>query len=213
VTAVLVVVAVAVLAAAQLLLPGITARSLRDRLAQNGEVISVRVSAFPAIELLWLDASRVTVRLRSYRSAGVVANSLDQISGIDRLDVSVGTLKTGALTMHDVTLRKRGDRIVGHARIRDRDLRAALPLIHSVTPVRTAKGGVVLRGRASVLGIGTTVDATLQARHGRIVVVPNVPFSALATVTVFSDSGFDVRSVHVARVSGGLSLTATGVSR
>ena len=201
------------LVAAQLLLPGIATRSLHDRLARHGEVLSVSISAFPAIELLWGQASSATVRLRSYRSSGVLSNSLDQISGVDSLDLSVGTLTSGALTLHDVRLTKRGNRIDAGAQVRDRDLRSALPLMRSVTPVGSADGGVVLRGTVSVFGIDTTVDATVQAQNGEIVVAPNVPFGALASVTVFSDPSFDVRAVHATRIPGGLSLSATGVTR
>ena len=57
---------VVVLAVAQVALPGIAAGQLRDRLARSGQVLSVSVSAFPAIELLWSDADRVTVRLGRY---------------------------------------------------------------------------------------------------------------------------------------------------
>lgn len=205
---------VVVLAVAQLVLPGLAARTLRDRLARHGEVLSVSVSAFPAIELLWHRASSVTVRLRSYRSpSGNLNSSLNGVSGVDSLDVSVGTLAAGALTLHDVRLTKHGNRMRGSAQVRDRDLRAALPVMRSVTPVRATGGGVVLRGTASLFGIDATVDATVQARAGGIVVAPDGPLGALATVTVFSDPAFDVQDVSAARIPGGLSLTATGVTR
>ncbi|MFZ0377875.1 MAG: hypothetical protein WAL38_08625, partial [Solirubrobacteraceae bacterium] len=55
-----------VLVVAQLVLPGIAADRLRDQLARSGTVISVKVSAFPAIELLWGDADSVVVRLGRY---------------------------------------------------------------------------------------------------------------------------------------------------
>jgi len=182
-------VVVVVLAGAQLVLPGLATRTVRDQLARHGEVLSVSISAFPAIELLWHRADSATVRLRTYRSSGVLAGALGQISGVDSVDLSIGTLTSGALTLHDVRLTKRGSQIRASAEIRDRDLRTAVPLMRSVTPVRSAHGGVVLRGEASLFGITATVDATIQALDGRIVVVPDVPFGALATVTVFSDPG------------------------
>jgi len=59
---------VLLLIVAQLVLPGIAAHRLRDRLSKSGQVIDIQVSAFPAIELLWHQADRVVVRLKSYRS-------------------------------------------------------------------------------------------------------------------------------------------------
>ena len=37
---------------AQLVLPGIAAQRLRDRLSRSGQVLKVEVDAFPAVELL-----------------------------------------------------------------------------------------------------------------------------------------------------------------
>src|SRR5450755_588013 len=62
-------VVVVVLGVAQLVLPGIAAQRLRDQLARSGQVLSVHVSAFPAIELLWHHADSVVVRMGSYSSA------------------------------------------------------------------------------------------------------------------------------------------------
>ena len=78
-----------VLVLAQLLLPGIAADQLRDRLSKNGKVESVSVSAFPAIELLWHDADKVVVRMASYRSrTGKLSSLLDEAGGVGTLDAS-----------------------------------------------------------------------------------------------------------------------------
>ena len=58
-----VVLVVVLLGVAQLVLPGIAASSIRDRLSRSGKVLDVQVSAFPAIELLWHQADRVVVRM------------------------------------------------------------------------------------------------------------------------------------------------------
>ena len=44
---------VVVLIVAQLVLPGIAAQRIRDRLSRSGTVLGVQVDAFPAIKLLW----------------------------------------------------------------------------------------------------------------------------------------------------------------
>lgn len=202
------------LALAQLLLPGIAASALRNRLDRHGDVLSVKVSAFPAIKLLWHQADSVTIRLRDYRSSsGKLAETLDEASGITSLHARVGTLTAGALTLHDVRLTKHGHRISGGASVRDADLRSALPVMRSVRPVESTADGVVLRGTASVFGFSAAVDATVEARSGAIVVSPLVPFGGFATITVFSDPRFQVRTVRAARIRGGLSLNATAVTQ
>lgn len=207
-------VVVVVLVLAQLLLPGIATSTLRDRLSRHGQVLSLKISAFPAIQLLWHHADSVTVRMRDYRSsAGGLADSLGQTSGVDSLHASIGTLTSGALTLHDVTLTKQGDRMTGGASLSDADLRSALPILQSVRPVGSVAGGVVLRGTASVVGVSASVDATVQARDGAIVVAPRVPFGGFASITVFSDPQVRVQAVNAATIRGGLSLSARGVTR
>jgi len=201
------------LALAQLLLPGIAARSLRDRLDRSGRVLSVQVSAFPAIELLWHDADRVVVRLAGYRSSsGNLDRLLDETAGVGSIDASARVLHTGLLTLRDVSMRKRGDRFTAGALLTDADLRRALPILSSVSFVSSSAGTVTLRGTATLLGISATVPATLRSDRGRLVVAPDVPFGSLATVTVFSDPNLAVRSVSGARAPGGVSLSARGVS-
>jgi hypothetical protein len=60
---------VVLLVVGQLVLPGIAAQRLRDRLGRSGRVLEVQVSAFPALKLLWHHADSVVVRMASYRAA------------------------------------------------------------------------------------------------------------------------------------------------
>src|SRR5437660_11370763 len=130
-----------VLVLAQLLLPGIAADRLRDRLSRSGNVLSVEVHAFPAIELLWNHADRVVVRMGRYRSGtGPLGNLLSETSSVGSLDASTGELDAGLLTLRDAALRKRGDQLVGMARATEADLRRAPQLLHSVVPVASSHG-------------------------------------------------------------------------
>ena len=52
---------VAVLVLAQLLGPAIAARVVRGKVARSGTVHSVKVTAWPAVKLLWRHADEVTV--------------------------------------------------------------------------------------------------------------------------------------------------------
>jgi hypothetical protein len=192
-------------------LPGLAAQRLRDQLAPHGQVLKVEVSAFPAIELLWHQADSVTVRLGRYRSTPAkLASLLGQASGAGTLDASATQLDTGLLRLHDATLRKRGDQLSARATVSESDLRSAFPILESVQPVASPAGQLILRGTASLLGVSVTAQAVVAAQAGQIVVVPDVPFGALATITLFSDPHVRVQSVAAAPVAGGFTVSAMG---
>jgi hypothetical protein len=202
-------VVVVVIAASQVFLPGIAARDLRSRLGQDGEVLSVKVSAFPAVQLLWDHADTVSIKLKDYRTLpNHVPGLLQEAGDVGTLNVSIGTLRSGQLTLRDVTLTKRGSELVGSARIEDADLRAALPVIESVTPVSSADGQLMLRGKGGAFGISATVTAVVAASDGKVVVAPAGLLGGFLNVTVFDDPGIYVQSVTGAAVNGGLSVSA-----
>ena len=90
-------------------------------------MLSVQVHAFPAIELLWHHADRVLIRMRSYRSAaGSLRSLLGDTSGVGSLDASATVVHSGLLTLRDATVRKRGERLTGTARVTEADLRTAI---------------------------------------------------------------------------------------
>ena len=153
-----------VLVVAQLLLPGIAAQELRSNLEQSGTVLEVKVSAFPAIKLLWHKADTVVVRMGSYRSGGShFGDTLGRASDANSLDASVEDLYVGPLT---------------------------------------------LRGNASFLGLHATVDATVSARDGALVVAPNTPLGGIAAITLFDNPHVQVTSVTATNVPGGFRVSA-----
>lgn len=193
----------------QLVLPGIAAQQLRDRLSRSGKVLSVEVDAFPAVELLWHQADKVVVRMSTYRSSsGRLDSLLAQTADVGTLDASVRRLEDGLLTLHDATLRKRGDQLTGVATVTEGDLRSALPILQSVQPVASAGGALTVQGTASLFGITATVDATVRAQDGALVVVPDVPFGTLATITVFSNPAIAVEGVSASTATGEFTVTA-----
>jgi hypothetical protein len=199
------------LAAAQLVLPGIAAQRLRDRLARSGRVLAVQVDAFPAIELLWHDADRVVVRLAQYRStSGHLSSLLAQAADVGSLDASVAELDTGLLTLRNARLLKRGDRLIGSAQVTQADLRAAIPFLDSVQPVTSANGQLTLRGTATVLGVTASVDVIVQARDGSLIATPDVPFGGFATLTLFANPRLDVSGLSASPTADGFSVTARG---
>ena len=207
--------AIVVLGLAQLLLPGIAAQRIRDRLRPYGSVRSVSVDAFPAIELLWHHADSVHIELASYRSGtGQAGSLLGALGGVGSLDVIADQLDIGLLRLRDATLRKRGGTLSASAAINESDLRAAVPFLDGVAPVASADGTLTLQGQATVLGLTARATATVTATAaGAIIVTPDVPFGGLATVTVFDDPHVAVRSVAGAPTAGGFRVSAQGVLR
>jgi hypothetical protein len=194
---------------AQLLLPGIAADQLRDRLSKNGKVEEVSVAAFPAIELLWHDADKVIVRMASYRSSTAKLSSLlDEAAGVGTIDATATLLTTGLLTIHNATLHKRGDELTATASVTRSDLRAAIPFLDSVQPVASAGGQLTVRGTATLFGVTASVEATVATSTGRLVVTPDVPFGGLATITLFSDPHVRVQSVSATPAPDGFTVSA-----
>jgi hypothetical protein len=207
--------ALVVLGVGQLVLPGIAAQRLRDRLAKSGTVLSVQVHAFPAVELLWHHADRVVIRMGRYRSEPApLGDTVAQSGDVGSLDASAQELDTGLLTLRNATLRKRGDQLTGSAQVTEADLRTAVPILQSVQPVASGDGALTLRGTATVLGVSATIDATVAARAGGLIVAPDVPFGGLATVRVFDDPHIDIQSVGASSSSdGAFSVRASGLLR
>jgi hypothetical protein len=197
---------VLVLVIAQLVLPGVAAQRLRDRLSKSGQVLDVQVSAFPAIELLWHQADRVVVHMKNYRSSpGHFGSQLGDTANAGSLDASVNELDTGLVTLHDATLRKRGNALTGTATVTAADLRSAVGgAIQDLQPVASGAGQLTLQG--TVLGV--TADATLRAQNGALVVQPDVPILNFVTLTVFKDPHVEVQGVGATDASGGFALSA-----
>jgi hypothetical protein len=201
---------VVVFGVAQLVLPGIATDRLHDRLARSGQVLEVQVHAFPAIKLLWHRADRVVIKVGRYRSAaGPLGNNLGETADVGSLDASAREVDVGLLTLRNAMLRKRGDTLTGSAVVTEADLRASLPVLQSLTPVASGGGQLTLRGTATLFGVSATVDATVRAENGALVVVPDVPFGGLATIRVFSNPHVAVQSVSAAPAPGGFAVTAT----
>ncbi len=198
-----------VLVIPQLVLPGIAAQRLRDRLARSGTVLKVEVDAFPAIELLWHQADHVVVRMASYRSsAAELSGTLGQVGDTRTLDASANRLVAGLLILRNARLEKRGNRLTASATVTESDLRASVPVLDGVAPVASSGGQLTLQGTATVLGVTGTVNATVRPDAGALVVSPDVPFGGLATITLFSSPAIAVESVAAAPAPGGFSLTA-----
>ncbi len=199
------------LVVAQLVLPGIAAQRIRDQLAKSGTVLEVKVSAFPAVELLWHQADKVVVRMANYRSgSGKLGSTLDQSSDVGTLDASAARLTTGLLTVHNAVLYKRGNVLTGSAEVLESDLRSAVPFLQSVTPIASSGGQLTLQGTATVFGVTATIPASVGIQNGALLVQPDVPFGGLATITIFKDPHVEVQSLNATATATGFSVSARG---
>jgi hypothetical protein len=201
---------VLLLVVAQLVLPSLAESLLRDRLSKSGKVLSVQVDAFPAITLLWHQADSVVVRMATYRSTpGHLSSLLSSVGDTGAMDATVTVFHTGLLTLHHVVLRKRGSELTASATVTQADLRASVPFLDQVVPVASSGGQLTLRGTATVLGLTASADATVLARDGDLLVVPDVPFGGLATIRLFSNPALSVQGVSARSAPGGFGLSAS----
>jgi LmeA-like phospholipid-binding len=201
---------VVVLAVAQLVLPGVAEQRLRDQLSRSGTVLEVKVSAFPAIELLWHRADSVVIRLGRYRStSGPFGGTLAQTADVGWIDASAQEVDVGLVVLRSARLTKRGDQLTGSATVDEADLVRAVPFLDGVVPIASGDGRLVLRGTASFLGLSATVDAIVAADNGALVVAPDVPFGGLATIRLFSEPHVYVQGVSATAVPGGFTLSGT----
>lgn len=204
-----VVIVLIVLVIPQLVLPGIAARQLRNRLSHSGTVLSLEVSAFPAIKLLWHQADKVVIRMGSYRSSSAaLSGTLGQVGNTGTLDASANRLVAGSLTLRDARLEKRGNQLSASATVTEGDLRASFPVLDGVQPVASSGGQLTLQGTATVFGVTATAQATVRPDNGALVVTPNIPLGGLATITLFSNPAIVVDGVAASPAPGGFSLTA-----
>jgi hypothetical protein len=198
---------------AQLALPGIAADHVRDQLRKSGRVLDVEVRAFPALELLFHEADTVTVKMASYKTTtSHLTSMLHESDDAGTLHASAGVFTDGLLTLHNATLTKRGNTLVGSAQVLESDLTHAIPLVKSVTPVASSGGTLTLEGTADLPIVGQiTVPFVVQVVNGALVAAPDIPIvGGLATLRLFSDPHLRIDSVSATRTSRGFTVSATG---
>jgi hypothetical protein len=205
-----------ILIVAQLVLPGIAARHLRSDLERHGTGVYVEVSAFPAVKLLWHHADKVTVDVADYRSGGSrsgtsLANLLARTKAVGKLDVHVGVLDERLLKMHDVTLHKNGDTLIGQVRLARGEVDDALPPKLHLAGHSLTDNQLTVAGRTSVFGRRLAARARIVLDNGRIVLQPDgLPLASLVKVTLFSDPRISVDALSARTASDGFTVNARG---
>jgi hypothetical protein len=198
------------LALAQLLLPQIAARVLRDRVGKYGEVQSASVKALPAIELLWGSADSASLRAKHLQiSPHELVSLLREAEGIADLSVrsdSVTLTHPGfgvaPVSLQDASLQKHGQSIHVTARLTRESLQAALPAGIHAQVLSSEDGKVRVSASGQLFGFDATVEAVLHAARGKLVLVPTRPLLAgFAKVTLFSEAHLEVLEVSAQAVS------------
>jgi hypothetical protein len=197
------------LVVAQLVLPSVAEQRLRDELSAHGRVTSVSVHAFPAVKLLWNRADSVTVAMSELHSdVRMSGDLLARAHDTGKLDVRIAAATVGPLAAHDVRVVAHDGRLDAHASVSEAELRAALPPGLDVQPVASGGGRLLLRGSASLFGVGISADALLSAQDGNLVIQPvGLPLANLARLTVFADPRIAVDGVGASAYPGGFTFT------
>jgi len=196
---------IVLLVASQLLLPGLAARTVRERLGRYGPVLSAHVSAFPAFELLWGHARSASVRAGALRMTQPQATDLLwNARGIDSLDLSAASLAVEPLRLEQVSMQKRDHAVRVLGTLTLAGLREALPAgvqVHALAAGSEGSLEVTLGGE--LFGVSASVVAVVQAAQGKLVAAPRgLSLGGLTQVTLFSDPHLRVDSATFTALPG-----------
>jgi len=198
---------------AQVFLPRVAASRISSRLGRYGKVESVSVKAWPAVELLWGHADSATVRAASLAlSTAQTAKLLWEARGVRDIDLTVSSARVGRLHLRDVSFRKRGDQLAARAAMSASDVRASLPEGLEVQLLSSANGEIGVSAAGGLFGLRASVDATVAASDGKLVVSPQGLFLEGLRLTLFSQPHVHVQAVGASATresSGGVSYQLT----
>ncbi len=188
---------VAVVALAQVLLPGIAARMVRDKIEKYGTVKSVTVKAWPAVKLVWGEADEVLVRAgRLHVSPGQTVALLKEAKGVDKMDTTAESVEVGGLRLTSTSMHKHGSVLRVQARVSEEDVKRALPEGVELTLVKSEGGTVQVRAGGGLFGVRASVEAVARAEDGKLVARPTAfPLDGLK-LTVFEDPSVRVEGVR-----------------
>lgn len=145
-----------VLVVPQLLLPGIVAERIEDRLTRNGGSAEVSLRSFPALRLLFTDGSRLQARGRDLTLdlAAEDEDVFDRLDGFSTVEIVMSDLRVGAIDVRAFSLRRDGSDPYR--------LRALASTLGGAIPIRldmelASDGGAVdvVSGGSTVAGLPT----------------------------------------------------------
>jgi hypothetical protein len=192
-----------ILLAAQLALPPIAADRISSRVGRYGDVHGVKLSAWPAVELLWGSADSASVRAGRLRlSPSQAAKLLWEARGVRSLELRASEVRIGPLRLSDARLHKRGSSLAAEAVIGEADVRAALPPGLSVGLLSSEAGVVKVTASGGLFGGGPTVTAIAGPSEGRLVAHPIGSALEGVRLTLFADRHVHVEGVGASALPG-----------
>lgn len=187
------------LVAAQLVLPGIAERRVREALEGVAAVSDVEVDSFPAVKLLFGEIDLLAARLeQSDSTQSDIAALVARTERIDKLRAEAGRARVSGLYLSDARLVKDGDRIGADATVTLAQLQAVAPTGTQVDRVSSTDGASLrVDGSFTVLGARIPGPARVSPAGGAIVLAPEGGLlSSLAQVTVFRDDRLQVTGLR-----------------
>lgn len=201
---------IVLLVVAQLVLPGIAERRVRDELARIGTPSDVEVSSFPAVKLLLGQVDSLSARLESSEaSADEVADLIASTEEIDRLRVSTDRIELSGLELRDAMLAKDDERLRAEASLTRQDLLALLPAGSELRSIGSEGGELLLDGSFSALGFQFSGVARASPSDGAIVLAPE-GVAGLARLTVFSDDRLRIEALDAQETGESVRLGIEG---
>ncbi len=204
---------IVVLVLAQFILPPIASKVVRESLEPPDRGVSVSVSSFPAVSLLFGHADSASVRIVEARPGGTrgLEKLLSRASHVDRLTSSVGTMYLGPLQLTHVYLKKNHSELTARATITQEAIQHVLPITLHMSAADVSPGGLRLALSTSVLGRRVSLGAHLVAQDGALHIAPELPLIGFVDVPVFNDPDVAVTSLSVQpRGSGSYIFTVHG---
>jgi hypothetical protein len=207
------VVVLVLLVITQFALPPLASKVVRDSLEPPDRGVSVSVSSFPAITLIFGHADSATVRMTEARPGGRggLEKLLSRASHVNRLTANVETMYLGPLELRHAYLRKNGSSLTARATVTQKAIDNILPVTLHLNAADVSTGGLHLSLSTSVLGHPVSLGARLVARAGALEIAPELPLVGFVNVSVFNDPSVAVTAVSVEpSATGAYTFTVDG---
>jgi hypothetical protein len=187
----------------QVLGPAIAARVVREKVQKYGTVKSVKVKAWPALELAWRQADEVSVsagRLKVNPQETVAM--LKEAKGVAKMSVSAESVEEGSLKLTSTRFEKHGHMLRVEGIVSEDAIKRALPKGVGVALMKSEGGTIEVRVSGGLFGVNASVDAVAKAQEGKLVVQPLVFGLEGLRLTLFSNPSVYVEGVEARAKKG-----------
>jgi hypothetical protein len=200
---------VVLLVIAQLALPGIAEDKVRDEVGDDAAKVTVKAS--PVLGLLFGNADEIVVDTPTVAGSAEapLGELLKRAKDVGRTDATVGRIQVQGLTLRDVHAVVEDDRVQATASLSIRELETLVPGGGTLKALPSgADGEPRFAVSVGILGLSTTVDATVAAVDGAVqVAADGLPVS----ITVFQDPSVGVDAVRGRADGDTLRISFSGV--